>query len=125
VPGATLPADLGEAETIITELGFPWRQDDTPHKTSEFARWHLTQAGVEHLERVRGGGNLTLSATPGVSLLNHGEPVPGLPPSRREPTWPNTSPHSSIRHSRQEQLDIPAETWVRQVLTPSSAASMF
>ena len=58
VQGARLSADLGKAETIITQLGFGWREDDTPYKTSEFARWRLTQADVEHLERVRHGGNL-------------------------------------------------------------------
>ena len=97
VRGATLSADLGKAETIITQLGFPFREDgDTPYKTSEFARWHLTQAGVEHLERVRDGGNLALSLTPEVVLLNHGESVPGAvpqagrsPPAERQPAQPD------------------------------------
>jgi len=117
VRGATLSADLGKAETIITQLGFPWREDDTPYETSEFARWHLTQAGVEHLERVRDGGNLALSITPEVVLLNHGESVPGLYPRPEGVHRPNTTSHSPIRHTGQEQLDVPAETWARQVLT--------
>jgi hypothetical protein len=123
VQGAKLSADLGKAETIITQLGFSWREDDTPYKTSEFARWHLTQAGVEHLERVRNGGNLALSVTPEVVLLNHGESVPGLYPRPEGVHWPNVNPHSPIRHPGQEQLDIPAETWARQVLTPWQQAA--
>jgi hypothetical protein len=123
VRGAKLSADLGKAETIITQLGFPWREDDTPYKTSEFARWHLTQAGVEHLESVRDGGNLALSVTPEVVLLNHGESVPGLYPRPEGVHRPNASPHSPIRHTGQEQLDIPAETWARQVLTPWQQAA--
>ena len=124
VRGATLSADLGKAETIITQLGFPFRDDgDTPYKTSEFARWHLTQAGVEHLERVRDGGNLALSLTPEVVLLNHGESVPGLYPWPEGVHRPNASPHSPIRHTGQEQLDIPAEIWARQVLTPWQQAA--
>jgi hypothetical protein len=114
VRGAKLSADLGKAETIITQLGFPWREDDTPYKTSEFARWHLTQAG---------GGNLALSVTPEVVLLNHGESVPGLYPRPEGVHRPNASPHSPIRHTGQEQLDIPAETWARQVLTPWQQAA--
>ena len=123
VQGAKLSADLGKAETIITQLGFGWREDDTPYKTSEFARWRLTQADVEHLERVRDGGNLALSVTPEVVLLNHGESVPGLYPRPEGVHRPNTSPHSPIRHTGQEQLDIPAETWARQVLTPWQQAA--
>jgi hypothetical protein len=123
VQGAKLSADLGKAETIITQLGFPWREDDTPYKTSEFARWRLTQAGVEHLERVRNGGNLALSVTPEVVLLNHGESVPGLYPRPEGVHRPNVNPHSPIRHTAQEQLDIPAETWARQVLTPWQQAA--
>ena len=123
VQGARLSADLGKAETIITQLGFPWREDDTPYKTSEFARWRLTQLGVEHLERVRGGGNLVLYVTPEVVLLNHGASVPGLYPRSEGVHRPNTSPHSPIRHTGQEQLDIPAETWARQVLIPWQQAA--
>jgi hypothetical protein len=123
VRGARLSADLGKAETIITQLGFGWREDDTPYKTSEFARWRLTQAGVEHLERVRDGGNLALSVTPEVVLLNHGESVPGLYPRPEGVHRPNVNPHSPIRSTGQEQLDIPAETWARQVLTPWQQAA--
>ena len=36
---------------------------------------------------------------------------------------PNASPHSPIRHTGQEQLDIPAETWAPQVLTPWQQAA--
>jgi hypothetical protein len=82
VQGAGLQADLGQAETIITQLGFPPRDDgDTPYATRVFARWRLTQAGVEHLERVRDGGNLVAFVTPDVVLLNHGESPPGLHPT--------------------------------------------
>jgi hypothetical protein len=121
--GARLSADLGKSETIITQLGFDWREHGTPYETSEFARWRLTQADVEHLERVRDGGNLALSVTPEVVLLNHGESVPGLYPRPEGVHRPNTSPHSPIRHTGQEQLDIPAETWARQVLTPWQQAA--
>jgi hypothetical protein len=72
---------LGNAETIITQLGFPsFEGGDKPYATSEYARWRLTQAGVEQLERVRDGGNLTLYVTPEVVLLNHGEPRSTSPP---------------------------------------------
>jgi len=124
VQGTKLQADLGKAELIITQLGFAsFEGGDKPYTTSEYARWHLTQAGVEHLERVRDGGNLTLSVTPEVVLLNHGEPVPGLYPRPEGVHRPNVNPHSPIRHTGQEQLDIPAETWARQVLTPWQQAA--
>jgi hypothetical protein len=124
VQGAKLPADLGKAETIITQLGFAsFEGGDKPYTTTEFARWHLTQAGVEQLERIRDGGNLTLYVTPEVILLNHGEPVPRMHPSPEGAIRPNVSPHSPIRHTGQERLDIPAETWARQALTPWQQAA--
>jgi hypothetical protein len=87
VRGARLQADLGQAETIITQLGFPPRDGgDTPCTTRVFARWRLTQAGVEHLERVRDGGNLAVYVTPEAVLLNHGESLPGLYPGRKAST---------------------------------------
>jgi hypothetical protein len=49
VQGARLTADLGQAEPVITQLGFPPRDGDTTYKTRVFARWRLTHAGVEHL----------------------------------------------------------------------------
>ncbi len=88
-----------------------------------YARWHLTQAGVEQLERVRDGGNLTLYVTPEVVLLNHGEPVPGAYPRPEGALRPNVNPHSPIRNTGQERLDIPAETWAHQVLTPWQQAA--
>jgi hypothetical protein len=124
VRGAKLPADLGKAETIITQLGFAsFEGGDKPYATSEYARWHLTQAGVEQLERVRDGGKLTLYVTPEVVLLNHGEPVPGVYPRPEGALRPNVNPHSPIRSTGQEQLDIPAETWAHQVLTPWQQAA--
>jgi hypothetical protein len=124
VQGAKLPADLGKAEPIITQLGFPsFEGGDKPYTTSEYARWHLTQAGVEQLERVRDGGNLTLYVTPEVVLLNHGEPVPGAYPRPEGAHRPNVNPHSPIRNTGQEQLDIPAETWAHHVLTPWQQAA--
>ena len=56
-------------------------------------------------------------------LLNHGESVPGLYPRPEGVHRPNANPHSPIRHTGQEQLDIPAETWARQVLTPWQQAA--
>jgi hypothetical protein len=105
---------------LITQLGFPPRDDDAPYATRRFARWHLTQAGVEYLEHVRDGGSLVLSLTPDVVLLNHGESVRGLYPRPEGSRRPNVNPDSPIRHTGQEHLDIPAETWARQVLTPGS-----
>ena len=124
VQGAKLPADLGKAEPIITQLGFPsFEGGDKPYTTSEYARWRLTQAGVEQLERVREGGKLTLYVTPEVVLLNLGEPVPGLFPRPEGAPRPNVNPHSPIRSTGQNQLDIPAETWAHQVLTPWQQAA--
>jgi hypothetical protein len=124
VQGAKLQADLGKAETIITQLGFPsFEGGDKPYATSEFARWHLTQAGVEQLERVRDGGNLILYVTPEVVLLNHGEPVPGAYPRPEGVPRPNVNPYSPIRSTGQEQLDVPAGTWAHQVLTPWQQAA--
>ena len=102
VQGAKLSADLGKARPSLPSSDSRWREDDTPYKTSEFARWRLTQAGVEHLERVRNGGNLALSVTPEVVLLNHGESVPGLYPRPEGVHRPNVNPHSPIRHTGQE-----------------------
>jgi hypothetical protein len=99
VQGAKLQADLGQAETIITQLGFPPREgDDTPYTTRVFARWRLTQAGVEHLERVRDGGNLAVYVTPETVLLNHGESLAGLYPRPEGVHRPNVNPHSPIWH---------------------------
>ena len=124
VRGAKLQADLGKAEPIITQLGFPsFEGGDKPYATSEYARWHLTQVGVEQLERVRDGGNLILYVTPEVVLLNHGEPVPGTHPRPEGVHRPNVNPHSPIRSTGQEQLDISAETWAHQVLTPWQQAA--
>jgi len=124
VQGATLSADLGQAETIITQLGFPPRESgDTPYVTRVFCRWRLSQASVEHLERVRNGGNVLVSVTPEVVLLNHGESLPGLYPRPEGVHRPNVNPHSPIWHAGQEQLDIPADTWAREVLTPWQQAA--
>ena len=124
VQGAKLPADLGKAEPIITQLGFAsFEGGDKPYATSEYARWHLTQGGVEQLERVRDGGKLTLYVTPEVVLLNHGEPVPGAYPRPDGVHRPNVNPHSPIPSSGQERLDIPAKTWAHQVLTPWEQAA--
>jgi hypothetical protein len=125
VHGSThLQADLGQAETIITHLGFaPQDGGDKPYTTTVYARWHLTQAGVEHLERVRNGGNLLVYVTPEVVLLNHGESLPDLHPRPEGVHRPNVNPHSPIWHAGQEQLDVPAETWAREVLTPWQQAA--
>ena len=78
VQGTTLTADLGQAETIITQLGFPSHEvGSKPYATSEYARWHLTPTGVEQIEHARNGANLILSVMPTVVLLNQGEPIPG------------------------------------------------
>jgi hypothetical protein len=121
VRGARLQADLGQAETIVTQLGFSPRDGgDTPYTTRVFARWRLTQAGVKYLERVRDGGNLAVYVTPEVVLLNHGESLPGLYPRPEGVHRPNVNPHSPIWHLGQEHLDVPAETWAREVLTRGS-----
>jgi hypothetical protein len=124
VQGAIGSADLGQAETIITQLGFPPREGgDNQHATREFACWHLTRAGVERLEHLRNGENLVFSITPEVVLLNYGESLPGLYPRPQGVHRPNSSPHSPIRHAGQEQFDIPAESWARQVLSPWQQAA--
>ena len=124
VQGAKLSADLGKAEPIITQLGFAsFEGGDKPYTTSEYARWHLTQAGVEQLDRVRDGGKLTLYVTPGVVLLNYGEPISGAYPRPEGVHRPNVNPHSPIWHVGQEQFDVPAETWAREVLTPWQQAA--
>ena len=101
----------------------PGTGGDTPYTTRVFARWRLTQAGVEHLERVRDGGNLAVYVTPEAVLLNRGESLPGLYPRPEGVHRPNVNPHSPIWHLGQEQLDIPAETWAREVLTPWQQAA--
>jgi hypothetical protein len=124
VQGARLPADLGQAETIITQLGFAPRDGgDTSYATRVFARWRLTQASVEHLEHVRDGGNLLVFVTPEVVLLDHGESLPGIYPRPEGVHRPNVNPHSPIWHAGQEQLDIPADTRAREVLTPWQQAA--
>lgn len=56
-------------------------------------------------------------------LLNHGEPIPGTYPTPEGAIRPNVNPHSPIRSSGQARLDIPAETWAHQVLTPWQQAA--
>lgn len=124
VQGAKLQADLGKAELIITQLGFAsFEGGDKLYTTSEYARWHLTQAGVEQLERVRDGGKLTLYVTPEVVLLNHGEPISAAYPRPEGVHRPNVNPHSPIRNTGQQQFDVTAETWAHQVLTPWQQAA--
>ena len=90
--------DLGKAELIITQLGFAsFEGGGKPYATSEYARWHPTQPGVEQLERVRDGGRLLLYVTPEVVLLNQGEPIPGTYPTPEGAIRPNVNPHSPIR----------------------------
>lgn len=125
VQGPThLQANLGQAETIITHLGFaPQDGGGEPYKTSVFARWRLTHTGVEHLERVRNGGSLLVYVSPEMVLLNHGESLPDLYPRPEGVPRPNVNPHSPIWHVGQEQLNVPAETWAREVLTPWQQAA--
>ena len=78
---------------------------------------------MEQLERVRDGGRLLLYVTPEEVLLNHGEPIPGTYPRPEGVPRPNVNPHSPIRSSGQERLDIPAKTWAHQVLTPWEQAA--
>ena len=124
VQGTASPIVIGQAELIVIQLGFSPREGgDNPYATSEYARWHLTPTAVDHLERARGGGDLTLYVTPTVILLNHGEPTPGLHPMPEGVARPIVSPDSPIRYVGQERLDISAETWARQVLTPWQQAA--
>jgi hypothetical protein len=100
------------------------RDGDTPYTTRVFARWRLTQAGVDYLERVRDGGNVAVYVTPEVVLLNHGESLPGLYPRLEGVHRPNVNPHSPIWQLGHEHLDVSAETWAREILTPWQQAAV-
>jgi hypothetical protein len=122
--GRTSPIVLGQAETIIVPLGFARGEGgDKPHATSEYARWHLSQTAVEHLERIRDGGDLTLYITSTVVLLNHGESLQDVHQRPAGVARPNVNPHSPIWHAGQVQRQVTAETWARQVLTPWQQAA--
>ena len=68
---------------------------------------------------------MLVSVTPEVVLLNHGESLPGLYPRPEGVHRPNVNPHSPIWHAGQEQLDIPADTWAREVLDLSLPITSF
>jgi hypothetical protein len=122
--GRTSPIVLGQAEMIILPLGFTPREGgDKPYATSEYSRWHLTQTAVEHLERIRDGGDLTLYVTSTVVLLNHGESLQDVHQQPIGVARPNVNPHSPIWHAGQEQMQVTAETWARRVLTPWQQAA--
>jgi hypothetical protein len=122
--GGGSPVVLGQAEAIILQLGFTPREGgDKPSTTSEYARWRLTPAAVEHLEHIRDGGGLTLHITSTVVLLNRGEPLQDVYPQPAGTARPNVYPHCPIWHGGQEQLAVTAETWAHQVLTPWQQAA--
>lgn len=122
--GAVSSVNLGQAETIIVQLGFsPAEGGGKPHTTRERARWNLTPTAVQRLERARDGGDLTLHVTPEVIILNHGEPLQDADQPPPGTARPNVNPHSPVRHLGQEHLTVRAETWAREVLTPWQQAT--
>lgn len=122
--GSSLNTILGQAEVIITQLGFrPDEGGGKPYATSEYARWRLSQAAIENLESVRNGGKLTLYVTPMVILLNHGEPLTDEHPRPQGAIRPNVYPYSPIWHAPQETLEVTAETWAHLVLAPWQQAA--
>ena len=122
--GTSSPVVIGQAEVIIVQLGFaPSEGGGKPYATSERARWHLTPTAVENLEQIRNGGNLTLYVTPMVVLLNHGESLQDLYPQPTGAVRPNVYPHSPIWHASQERVEVTAQAWARQVLTPWQQAA--
>jgi len=122
--GATSSVDLGQAETIIVQLGFtPDEGGGKPYTTRERARWNLTPTAVQHLERARDGGDLTLHITPEVVVLNHGEPLQGVNQPPAGAARPTAYPHSPLRHLGQEHLTVRGETWAREVLMPWQQAA--
>ncbi len=122
--GAVSSVDLGQAETIIVQLGFALAEGGgKPHTTRERARWNLTPTAVQHLERARDGGDLTLHVTPEVIILNHGEPLQDVDQPPSGTPRPNVNPYSPVRHLGQEHLTVKAETWAREVLTPWQQAA--
>src|ERR1022692_3987440 len=72
--GASSPIILGQAETVISQIGFSPREGGgKPYITNEYARWRLSPTAIERLEHIRDGRDLELYVTSTVVLLNHGE----------------------------------------------------
>lgn len=122
--GATSPVVLGQAETIILQLGFAADAGgDKLYSTSECARWRLSPNAVEQLEHIRDGKNLTLRVTSTVVLLTHGDSLQDVNPPPAGAARPNVYRHSPIRHTGQQQLQVTAEIWAHQVLSPWQQAA--
>jgi hypothetical protein len=66
---------------------------------------------------------LTLHVTPGMVLLNHGEPLQDVHQRPTGAARANVYAHSPIWHAGQNQLAVKAETWARQVLIPWQQAA--
>jgi len=122
--GTTSPIVLGQAEIVILQLGFgPREGGDKPYSTSEYARWRLSPNAIEQLERIRNGKNLMLYVSSTVVLLNHGDSLQDVNPQPAGVARPNVYPHSPIWHAGQQQLQVTAETWAHQVLSPWQQAA--
>lgn len=124
VQGAATALELGQAETIIVKLGYPAQAD--VHSTvtlTEYAQWRLTPTAVESIERTRAGGSLTLSVTPKLVLLNHGNSLEAIAPRPAGRAGPNVDPHCPIWHVGQQHLTVQAPAWAHQVLTPWQQAA--
>jgi hypothetical protein len=119
--GAVASVELGQAETIIVQLGFSG--GDKPFTSRERARWNLSPTAVQRLEHARDGGDLMLHITPEVVILNHGEPPPDLYQPPAGVARPRVNPHSPLRHLGQEHLTVRAEAWAREILTPWQQAA--
>jgi hypothetical protein len=124
VDGAASSVDLGQGDVIIVPLGFSRHEGgDKPFSSLEQARWNLTPTAVQHLERARNGGDMTLHITPEVVILNHGEPIRGEHQAPPDLPRPSVNPHSPLRHLGQEHFTVRAEAWVSLVLTPWQQAA--
>ena len=115
---------LGQGEVIVIQLGFTPREGGgKTYRTSEQARWQLSEIAAEHLEHVRDGGDIRLDITPTVLLMNTGEPLADVYPQPAGVPRPSVNPHCPVWRAPQQQLLVTSGVWAQQVLVPWQQAA--
>lgn len=107
---------LGTAAPALKLLGFPARDgEEDVCKTPVYAEWKLTDTAIERIEKLRGGGDLTIYPNLEYALISPGIALPDWRQPERpiRATWPRQP--TSIR--------IDSHQWVTNVLEPWQLAA--
>jgi hypothetical protein len=111
-PGRLL--SLGTAAPVLKLLGFPEREGEDVYKTPVYAEWKLTDTGIERIEKLRDGGDLTIYPNLEYALISTGIALPDWRQPERpvRVTWPRQP--TNIR--------IDSHQWATNVLEPLQLA---